>query len=269
MFSFGDERVIGPSDWSNMGRTFDTVRLDLHPTNIKVSIFAASVINAIDGQIDHHIESNNIYGIYSSFARLIPHATVEPYVLWRVAPGNVPLPETQGRGHLDEVTSGARIAGTLFDNFDYDVEMNKQTGSLGPYSIDAWAGHWNVGYTFKNVPLQPRTFIEYNYASEDIRVGVNEKLALKWTLTEMFNDLWLATTNDAVYGSSGAIAIAAHPGATSNHLGIELDLIAEYKQNSHVDYGFGFTHLFTGQYLNEATGGKDYNYPFAYVTYGF
>ncbi len=30
MFSFGDERVIGPSDWSNMGRTFDTARLDLH-----------------------------------------------------------------------------------------------------------------------------------------------------------------------------------------------------------------------------------------------
>jgi Alginate export len=304
MFSFGDERVIGPSDWLNMGRTFDTVRLDLHPSNIKVSIFAASVINAVDGQIDHHIEGNNIYGIYGSFARLIPHATVEPYVLWRVAPDSVSLPETEGRGHLNELTSGARIAGTLLDNFDYDVEMNKQTGSLGPYSIDAWAGHWNVGYTFKNVPLRPRTFVEYNYASgnrnpngttwgthdqiypsahdkmdfadqfgwrniEDLRVGTSEKVAAKWTLTEIFNDLWLATTNDAVYASSGAIAIAAHPGATSNHLGVELDLIAEYKQNTHVDYGFGFAHLFTGQYLNEATGGKDYNYPFAYVTYGF
>jgi len=304
MFSFGDERVIGPSDWLNMGRTFDTVRLDLHPSNIKVSIFAASVINAVDGQIDHHIEGNNIYGIYSSFARLLPHATVEPYVLWRVAPGNVPLPETQGHGHLDEVTSGARIAGTLLDHLDYDVEMNKQTGSLGPYSIDARAGHWNVGYTFKNALTQPRPFVEYNYASgnrnpngntwgthdeiypsshdkmdfadqfgwkniEDLRAGVSEKLAHKWTLTEMFNDLWLATINDAVYASSGAISIAAHPGAASNHLGIELDLIAEYKQNSHVDYGFGFAHLFTGQYLNEVTGGKDYNYPFAYVTYGF
>jgi hypothetical protein len=85
----------------------------------------------------------------------------------------------------------------------------------------------------------------------------------------MFNDFWLATTNDAVYASSGAISIAAHPRATSNHLGFELDLIAEYKQNSHVNYGFGFAHLFTGQYLNEATGGKEYNYPFAYVTYGF
>lgn len=304
IFSFGDERVIGPSDWNNMGRTFDTIRFDLHPPGIKVSIFAASVINAIDGQIDHHIEGNNIYGIYSAFARLIPHATLEPYVLWRVAPGRVPLPETAGHGHLSEVTGGARVAGTLLDSFDYDIEMNKQAGSLGHYSIDAWAEHWNAGYTFKNAPAQPRPFVEYNYASgnrnpsgntwgthdqlyasahnkmdfadqfgwkniEDLRAGASEKIAAKWTLTEVFNDLWLATRNDAVYGSNGAIAIPAHPGATSNHLGIELDLIAEYSQNHHAAYGFGLAHLFTGQFLNEATSGKDYNYPFAYVTYGF
>jgi hypothetical protein len=88
-------------------------------------------------------------------------------------------------------------------------------------------------------------------------------------LTQIFNDLWLATKNDAVYGTSGAIAIAAHPNATSRHLGIELDFIADYEQNRHVSYGFGFAHLFTGQFLNEATHGKDYNYPFAYVTYVF
>jgi hypothetical protein len=63
--------------------------------------------------------------------------------------------------------------------------------------------------------------------------------------------------------------VAAHPGATSSHLGTELDLIADYKQNRHVTYGFGFCHLFTGEYLNQATHGKDYNYPFAYVTYVF
>jgi hypothetical protein len=304
MFSFGDERVIGPSDWLNMGRTFDTVRVDLHHPGVNVSIFAASVINAIDGQIDHHIEGNNIYGIYSSFSHVIPHATVEPYLFRRVAPGNVALPETAGHGHLNEVTGGARLAGTLHGDFDYDVEMNTQTGSLGHYSIDAWAGHWNAGYTFNNAHTQPRVFAEYNYASgtknpngntwgthdqiypsahdkmdfadqfgwrniQDIRAGVDEKAGKKWTFTEMFDDVWLATKNDAVYASSGAISIAAHPGATSSHLGAELDLIAEYKQNRHVSYGFGFCHLFTGQYLNKATPGKDYNYPFTYVTYVF
>ncbi len=304
IFSFGDERVVGPSDWLNQGRTFDMARVDLHHPGIKISIFASSVIVARDGAVAHHIEGNNLYGIYSSFAHVIPHATLEPYLLWRVAPANLHLSEDAGLGHFSEVTGGARLSGTWLHNLDYDVEMNKQTGSLGHYTIDAWAGHWNAGYTFKGSRFQPRPFAEYNYASgnrnpsgntwgthdqiypsshdkmdfadqfgwrniEDLRVGVDEKIAAKWTLTEVFDDFWLATKNDAVYGSSGAIAISAHPDATSNHLGSEIDLIAEYKQNQHVTYSFGLAHLFTGQYLNEATHGKDYNYPFAYVTYVF
>ena len=304
IFSFGDERVIGPSDWTNMGRTFDTVRLDLHPPGVKVSLFASSVIVARNGVVDHHLQGNNLYGIYGSLSRLIPHGTLEPYLLWRIAPANVKLSENAGLGHLNEVTGGARLAGTFPHSVDYDIEMNKQTGSLGPYTIDAWAGHWNVGYTVENARAKPRVFGEYNYASgnkhpngktwrthdqlypsahdkmefadqfgwrniQDLRIGAGEKLGKKWELTEVFNDLWLATKNDAVYDSSGSPAIPAYSAATSNHLGTELDLIADYKQNSHISYGFGFAHIFAGQFLKQATPGKDYNYPFAYVTYIF
>ena len=304
IFSFGDERVIGPADWINMGRTFDTVRLNLHPNNVNVSIFAASVINPIDGQIDHHIEGNNLYGIYSSFRKLLPRAVLEPYLLWRVAPWNIPLSETAGRGPMSEVTGGARIAGITPGDFDYDAEMNKQTGSLGHYTIDAWAGHWNLGKTFAGALGKPRPFVEYNYATgnrnpngntwtthdqiypsahdkmdfadqfgwrniEDLRTGVIENVAKRFTFTEMVDNVWLATKNDAVYSASGAPSVPAHPLATSKHLGTELDLVGTFKQNAHVTYGFGFAHLFTGAFLQQATQGQNYNYPFAYVTYVF
>jgi hypothetical protein len=132
MFSFGDERVIGPSDWSNMGRTFDTVRVDLHHPGVEVSIFAASVINAIDGQIDHHIEGNNIYGIYSSFTHLLRHTTIEPYLLWRVAPSLASLPETDGRGHPCSDPICRRT--------------NHECGNCeGP-----WRGDWRVAKTIGN-----------------------------------------------------------------------------------------------------------------------
>lgn len=304
MFSFGDERVIGPSDWLNMGRTFDTLRADLHGQSWVTSLFAASVINAIDGQIDHHIEGNNLYGAYNSFRSLVPKAVVEPYLLWRVAPGNVKLSETQGHGHMDEVTGGARIAGKVGEGLDYDVEMNKQTGSLGRYTIDAWGGHWNAGYTFEHEHIAPRIYAEYNYASgnksltgdtwsthdqlypsahdkmdfadqfgwrniEDLRTGVMEKIVKKWTLTQGFDDIWLASKTDAIYGTNGAVAVAADPRATSTHVGTELDLVAQYKPDKHITYAFGYARIFPGTFLDEATKGHDYNYPFTYITYVF
>ena len=209
---------------------------------MNVSVFAASVINAINGPIDHHIQGNNLYGIYSSFRKVVPHAVLEPYLLWRVAPGNVSLSETQGKGHMSEVTGGARLAGTLPHDFDYDVEMNGQTGSLGMYSISAWAGHWNAGKTFKYTLGTPRPFVEYNYASgnsnpngktwgthdelypsshdkmdfadqfgwkniSNLRAGVMEKAGKRFEFSELVDNVWLANKNDAVYGASGAISV--------------------------------------------------------------
>jgi hypothetical protein len=104
---------------------------------------------------------------------------------------------------------------------------------------------------------------------EDLRTGVMEDVAKRFTFTEMLNNLWLATKNDAVYSSSGAASVAADLRATSKHLGTELDLIGTFKQDAHVTYGFGFAHLFTGAFLKQATPGKSYNYSFTYVTYVF
>jgi hypothetical protein len=43
---FGDERVIGPSEWLNVGRTFNVARVDLHHPGYIVSVFASSVVPA-------------------------------------------------------------------------------------------------------------------------------------------------------------------------------------------------------------------------------
>ncbi len=69
--------------------------------------------------------------------------------------------------------------------------------------------------------------------------------------------------------TNGTPAVPAHPSASSNHLGAEPDLVAAYKQNHHVTYGLGSAHTFDGEFLDEATPGKDYSYPFAYSTYIF
>jgi Alginate export len=304
VLAFGDERVIGPSDWVNAGRTFDAARLDLHQTGYRVSLFASSVLIGVDGAMDHHLQGNNLYGVYGSFKNAIPGATLEPYVLWRVAPANAGLPETANRGHLNETTVGLRVAGALPAAFDYDIEMDRQTGSLGPNSIRAWAGYWSLGRTFRGVSTAPRIFIESNYASgsknpsghtwgtfdqiypsnhdkldfadqfgrkniQQVRAGVAESIGKKWKLRQTYEDLWLATTNDALYASSGAISIAADPKASSRHIGQEVDFTAQYQVNKGITAGFGYARLFSGRFLKTVSPGKDYGYPFVYLTYGF
>ncbi len=304
VFAFGDERVLGPSDWVNAGRTFDAVRLDLRHGGAGVSLFASSVIVGRDGVIDHHIHGNNLYGVYGSLKNAIPRATVEPYVLWRLAPGNAGLEETAGRGRLSEMTSGLHVSGSLPAAFDYNVEMDLQTGSLGASSIGSWAGYWSLGRTFSTLATSPRVYLESNYASgtknpngrtwstfdqlypsnhdklefadqlgrkniQQIRTGAEETVGRRWKLKQAYVNLWLATTHDAMYASSGAISIPADPAAKSRHLGQEIDLMVEHDVSHALHAGFGYARFFTGEFLRTATQGKDFNYPFVYLTYSF
>ena len=301
--AFGDERMIGPSDWTNVGRTFDVARVDLHHGEYKVSVLAASVVPGSNAYLHRAIPGNNLYGVYGSLANIIPQGTFEPYVFWRVAPGNFGLPETVGGGHLNEVTIGLHVKGNLPGHFDYNTEFDGQTGSLGINSVRAWAGYASLGKTFTNIATSPRLYVEDDYASgtknpashnwntfdqlypsnhdkhgftdqmgrrniEEFRIGAEAKLTNKWQFRPAFVSLWLATSHDNLYANSGAISVAAHSGA-SRHVGVEGDLVAEYQMNKQLTFGFGYARLFAGAFLTTATPGHDFTYPFGYFEYSF
>jgi hypothetical protein len=300
---FGDERVIGPSNWLNVGRTFNVGRVDVHHGSYRVSVFAASVVPGDSAELHSVLPGNNLYGIYASLKNVIPGATLEPYVLWRVAPSNAALPETLGRGHLNEVTVGLHWLGTLPGGFDYDTEVDWQRGSLGNASIEAGAAYAGVGRKWGHLFATPRIFLEANYASGtkdrtsgrwstfdqlypsnhdkfgfadqvgrrnlvQLRAGVEESPFRGWKLKQAVEGYWLATAFDNFYASSGAVAVAAHPGA-SGRIGTELDLVAEYQWVRGLSFGFGFARLFAGPFLKSATPGHDYVYPYAYLQYEF
>jgi hypothetical protein len=58
-------------------------------------------------------------------------------------------------------------------------------------------------------------------------------------------------------------------GPVSNDVGQELDLQGQYTWNSTVELRIGYAHFFTGEFLNQTTKGKDFNYPYAMLTYTF
>src|SRR5262249_8338705 len=85
---FGEQRLIGHLNWVNDARSFDAARASSRDKNFRIDVFAASVVNFHDGAFnDRRTDGNNLHGIYASFAKLVPKATVEPYLLWRVSRG--------------------------------------------------------------------------------------------------------------------------------------------------------------------------------------
>jgi len=149
--NFGEERLVGSSNWTNTARTFDAVRLSLHHAGYRLSAFASSVVDQHEQELNHHTKGNDLHGLYGGLESLIPGAVVEPFFLWRLAPVSI-----SGSGKLNEKTTGVRWVGKLPVGFDYDVEMAKQFGSIGLDDIDAWAGHWVLGKKFASWKWQPR-----------------------------------------------------------------------------------------------------------------
>lgn len=302
--AFGDQRLVGISPWLNAPRVFDAALATFRFTGVRVDTFASSVVNSVDDQMDHHKQGNPFYGSYASFSKLIPQASIDPYFLWRLAPVGYAATYANGAsGHLDEGTFGVRIVGKLPASFDYGTEMARQDGTLGTRSIGAWAGHWVTGRTF-DVAWKPRIFLEYNYASgtanptgnsvgtfdqlypsghdkfgladqvgwrniKDLRTGAEAKPLRKLTISATFHDFWLADARDALYASTGAVVAKSLAGTAGTHIGEELDAQGFYQINKALQVGAGYGHLFTAEFLNKTTKGKDYSYPFAMTNYTF
>jgi hypothetical protein len=301
--AFGEERLIGVADWTNVTKFFDAARLTYSSSYANLDVFSASIVNPVIGAMDHHLDGNNLHGFYGSFKKWIPRAVVEPYAFWRTDPNNAV--KIGPKGHLDEYTYGARVAGKFggkFERFDYSAEGAGQTGSLGSDTIDAKFAHSAIGYTIHQGARPIRLAAQYNYASGDpnassyriegfdqlypsnhnkfgfadlfgdknlknTQVSAEWKATRKLSLTTQFGDDRLATIGDSVYNGSGT-ALFHNYKATSNNMGEEIDIFAQYTVAKSLGVGAGYAHLFRGEYLVELSKGNA-SYSFLTWTYRF
>jgi hypothetical protein len=300
---FGEGRLVGLSPWANTPRSFDGFRTSYVGNGYRLDGFAATVVPINQNEFDWSKPGNNLYGVYSSFKKLVPKATFEPYLLWRRQAGL--KSELAVTGVANYGTYGVRWVGKLPANFDYNMEISGQHGSLGTESISAWASHWALGYSFPKVKFAPRFFAEYNYASGDknptdntkgtfdqlypsghdkygltdqfgwenisyIRTGPEFKFTKRWTGSVRYNSYWLADVHDGIYNSLGAVLVARRAtGNAGKFVGQGFDVVSSYKVNSRLTAGGGYGKLFAGTFLKNTTPGTSYNYPYLMTTYSF
>lgn len=300
--AFGSERLLGNAYWLNVPRSFDGFRATYRGNGYRIDGFAACMDRAINGQFNECVHGSNIYGGYSTFTKLIPKTSIEPYLYWRRQSGL--RTETATPGIMNEATIGLHWSVKPAAGIDYDIEMDRQAGSLGTDSISAWAGHWQAGYTVSQSKYKPRPFFEFDYASGDsngtdghrgtfdqiypsghdlytitdqvgyrniqlVRGGFEFKPAVKWKLTTKYGSYWLANTHDAFYNGAGVAVAKSAAGTAGRSVGEEIAFVAAYTYNKHTSVSAGLGHFFTGTFLKNTTPGNGYTYPYLQFIYGF
>ena len=298
--SFGEGRILADPGWSNVGRTFDGVRVIFRYRKLRLDAFTGVSDRIYTDGFDMPVPAQHFHALYGSIDKLVPNATLEPYLLWRLE--HDVKGELTKIGHLNAKTGGIRWVGKLPLGLDYGLEMALQRGRQANEPISAWAGHWVIGHTRPDPRHRPRLFAELNRATGDgnprdgfhgafdilfpsshdkfgvadqfcwtnfvhARAGLQYRVREGLTVSTAYNSFWLANPKDGIY--SGGKVIIASNGTQGSHIGQEPDIQAQWTATRHTLVDVAYGHIFLGEFTRKAGLGSAYNCFFLGITQRF
>lgn len=288
--SYGDERLVGGFDWSNVTQSFDAVRIMYQDKVFNVEGFLSNKVIIDRANPNNWFDDNEgFHGIYASYKGIDKH-NLHLYYFHRDTTEPVSF-GSSGSGKLDESTVGIRVRGEKVNNFDYTFESAYQFGKFGSQDIKAYTIATLAGYTFTQCPWSPRIGAEWDFATGDENSTDGERNTFDnlWPTNHKFygyidfvslqninayniklnanpakklylqGDYWLFyldETTDAAYNAARGSLRAARQTAGSGYLGSEADLLLRYTLNKNMSFLAGYSHFFAGTFLAR-TGAND------------
>src|SRR5215469_5456831 len=96
ILAYGEERLVGPTEWNNIGRVFDAAKVTLQTEWVAADFFTSRVVIPQDGRFDTDNDHELFSGVYATTAK-IPANTLDLYFLSRNASSaaltDVPSPQ--------------------------------------------------------------------------------------------------------------------------------------------------------------------------------
>ena len=295
--SYGDERLIGAFGWSNVGRSFDAIKLSYRGKGFFVDGFTATTreTSALE-------QDSSFSGVYAGF-KSFPFGKLEGYALVKLDDREAYAGELDPTafGTLSVQTFGVRAVGPGGKSpFSYGAELAFQTGDFGDDAHEAWAAHLRAAYKLPaSFRLQIRA--EYNFASGDdnptdgshgtfdnlfptnhskygyidfigwrnlknLRIGATARAGAGHTISFDYHFFWTATSNDDVYRASGAVLLPVPAGVTEDEIGQEIDLTWRFSPSKGLGFLAGYSHFFAGGLFDVAStpGAEIVDADFAY-----
>ena len=299
MLNYGETRVIGSPQWSNVSRTYDFGRGGFSNSRSRLEVLLVSPTVVQPDKFNQPDLGNRIWGAYDVFPRLWHGASLDVYALRH---SQNKIGGWTGKGTLGVNSFGSRLYGPLPAKVAYSLEAIGQTGHLGIPDQRAFA--WFAGVsrpgTVKTIPVNitaefkaasgsrngsghSSTYDQLSPANHD-KFGhmdlfgwrnlktfktletVNLTKAAAFNL--MYTDQRLFSASDALYNSQGSQVAISKNGTAGTHVGQELDSFLTYKVGAHTFYA-GFGHFFKGEFVDKATKGINPRYFYLAQEYTF
>ncbi len=297
---FGAQRLVGPSDYTNVRRTFDGGTAILRVHDWTITPLWAELVVVDKYKFNKSPSDHELFGVYGTGPLHILPVNLDLYWLG-VYNKDASFNGTTGRERRD--TAGGRIWGKIgTTGLDFEVEAAGQFGTIGNHDIAASMFTAILGYSPPITSLSPRAFIEFDYASGDKRpggdVGTYNQLYptghaflgyidyigrqnivspsagltlipirdLSLSLQHYF--FWRDSDHDALYNKSGGVLRRGNT-TTARYVGAETDFLATYNFSRHIlGYG-GYSHFFAGDFIEKTGPHKDSNFFYMAAQYTF
>lgn len=302
MFLFGKQRLVSPLPWANNLRAWDGISAITNIGEWKFHGFYSHFVPVRKHDFNQEDAQTEFYGVYANGKIFDDKIKMDAYFLGLEKEGPITFNGTSGSE--DRYTIGVRLSGKIGETaFDYDVEGAYQFGEVGTADIAAYMFASEISYKAADLPGAPRFKLGFDYASGDKTAGdsdvetfnqlfplghayygfmdfVGRQNAIdlspgvtftamdKMTISATGHLFWRAENADALYNAGGGVVRGGGLGS-DNEIGSEIDLTLKYKFDSHLMGLLGYSHFFTGDFLEESGSSDDMDFIYAQMQYTF
>jgi hypothetical protein len=285
----GSQRLISPSDFPNVRRSFQGVRGFWLGKDWDVDLFWVQPVLMRPTNLDPPDHNQNFSGLWTAY-RPYKGQVIDLYYL-DLDNRNPGI--TRGRGGVlggyNVSTLGSHYAGD-YHGLLWDFEGMYQLGSWSNQIISAGAATTGLGYQFARLPFNPQFWVYNDWASgsqnpaggnihgtfnqlfpwghtyfgyldlvgrqniDDMSVQFGF-FPMKWIFTTVQNHVFhLDSARDALYNASGTVLRSDPTGQAGTYVGDEIDFTTNFHLDLHNDIFLGYSKLFAGSFIHRTAG---------------
>lgn len=276
--TYGDQRLVGNFNWSNVGRSFDGARVSVDLRTSRLDLFGAQLGDALPRP-----SLPWLWGAYWSASVQKPGNTTDGYLLHK---------RDSKAGDVRVYTPGVRLR-RAFERWDTGAEGAYQFGDVGARSVRAWAWHADASYKLNRKwtamieaneasggdptgtgryrtfdQLYPTNHDKYGIMDNqgwrnmrNLRAGLRYAPAPGWSFGADIHSFRLQNARDYWYGASGrpnvgpsGVLLRDPTGAAGKDVGRELDIYGRRALSKTASVEGGYAIFWPGDFVKQVAG---------------